>query len=172
MLGLGLAAGGLARKAAAAEDGALLQALIQQNQRRELGQDFDAASRTIHMPKASLPTLSPGTVETTRAGGRQIPGHRGAAAAGPRCRPPTGCASATAIRAWCRLRKRLIVAGDLEANAGATDIFDSYVEAAVRRFQARHGITIDGIVRKATFDRLNVPADVRLAPAQDQCRRG
>src|SRR6185437_12266696 len=61
------------------------------------------------------------------------------------------------------LRRRLIIGGDLEANAGSTDIFDSYVEAAVRRFQARHGITIDGVVRKETFDRLNIPCEVRLS---------
>jgi murein L,D-transpeptidase YcbB/YkuD len=60
------------------------------------------------------------------------------------------------------LRKRLIISGDLEARTGDTDIFDSYVEAAVRRFQARHGISIDGIVRAETFKRLNIPCDVRL----------
>jgi hypothetical protein len=65
LLGGGLAAGGaLLREARAAED-QTLQALIEQNQRRELGQDFDSASRTIHMPRASLPTLSPSTVDTT-----------------------------------------------------------------------------------------------------------
>ncbi len=33
----------------------------------------------------------------------------------------------------------------------------------MRRFQARHGISIDGIVRAETFKRLNIPCDVRLA---------
>jgi murein L,D-transpeptidase YcbB/YkuD len=61
------------------------------------------------------------------------------------------------------LRQRLIAVGDLDASAGTTDIFDSYVAAAVRRFQARHGITVDGVVREQTFKALNVPADVRLA---------
>ena len=61
------------------------------------------------------------------------------------------------------LRKRLSPAGDLDASAGVTDVFDSYVEAAVRRFQARHGITVDGIVREQTFKALNIPAPVRLA---------
>ena len=70
------------------------------------------------------------------------------------------------------LRKRLIVAGDLEATAGASDIFDSYVEAAVRRFQARHGITVDGIVRKATFDPAQHSGRRAAGAAQDQCGRG
>jgi peptidoglycan hydrolase-like protein with peptidoglycan-binding domain len=29
---------------------------------------------------------------------------------------------------------------------GATDAFDTYVDAAVKRFQARHGIPVDGVV--------------------------
>jgi murein L,D-transpeptidase YcbB/YkuD len=37
------------------------------------------------------------------------------------------------------------------------------VEAAVRRFQARHGISIDGVVRAETFKRLNIPCEIRLA---------
>ena len=162
LLAAGLAAGGLARRAFAAEEGTLLQALIQQNQRRELGQDFDAASRTIHMPKASLPTLGEGTVATTE---QAVGKYAGIVAGGgwPKVPPTDRLRLGNRHPSVVPLRKRLIVAGDLETNAGATDIFDSYVEAAVRRFQARHGITIDGIVRKATFDRLNVPADVRLA---------
>ena len=35
-----------------------LQQLIQQNQGEGLGESFDSTSRTIAMPKASLPTLS------------------------------------------------------------------------------------------------------------------
>src|SRR5262249_11991631 len=61
------------------------------------------------------------------------------------------------------LRRRLGAAGDLDATPGTTDIYDSYVEAAVRRFQARHGINVDGVVREQTFKALNVPANVRLA---------
>jgi len=33
----------------------------------------------------------------------------------------------------------------------------------VRRFQARHGLTVDGVVREQTLKALNVPAQVRLA---------
>jgi L,D-transpeptidase YcbB len=164
-LGAGLAAGaGFARAARAAED-SMLQALIQQNQARDLGQDFDAASRTIHMPKASLPTLSPATLATTQ---QAIGQYQGIVAQGgwPMVPPTDRLRLGNRLPSVAPLRKRLIISGDLEANAGATDIFDSYVEAAVRRFQARHGISVDGIVRKATFDRLNVPANVRLSQLQ------
>src|SRR5262249_59494796 len=34
--------------------------------RSGFGQGFDQASRTVHMPKATIPMLSPGTAEATR----------------------------------------------------------------------------------------------------------
>jgi murein L,D-transpeptidase YcbB/YkuD len=60
------------------------------------------------------------------------------------------------------LRQRLIAAGDLAANGGVGEVYDSYVEAAVRRFQLRHGLSADGIVREQTLDALNIPAEIRL----------
>src|SRR5690606_23624040 len=60
------------------------------------------------------------------------------------------------------LRERLMATGDLDSSAGVSDVFDSYVEAAVRRFQARNGITPDGVLRETTAAAMNVPADVRL----------
>jgi murein L,D-transpeptidase YcbB/YkuD len=65
-------------------------------------------------------------------------------------------------RAIVALRQRLIATNDLDQAAGLTDVFDSYVDAAVKRFQARHGITADGIVGESTYAALNVPAEVRL----------
>ncbi len=139
-----------------------LQALIQQNQKRALGQDFDSASRTIHMPQASLPTLAPSTVHTTELAVAQ---YEGILANGgwPTVPPTQRLRLGNRHPSVAPLRRRLIVAGDLSPNVGESDIFDSYVEAAVRRFQARHGITVDGIVRKEMFDRLNVPCGKRLA---------
>jgi murein L,D-transpeptidase YcbB/YkuD len=160
-LGLGLSAAALARPAFATED-ATLQALIDQNQKRELGQDFDSASRTIHMPKASLPTLSPSTVETTE---QAIGQYEGIAARGgwPVVPPADRLRLGNRHPSVIALRRRLAATADIDAGAGDGDIFDSYVEAAVRRFQARHGISIDGIVRAETFERLNIPCQVRLA---------
>ena len=60
------------------------------------------------------------------------------------------------------LRQRLIASYDLDASAGLSEVFDSYVDSAVRRFQARHGIPADGIIGAATFAALNIPAAVRL----------
>jgi L,D-transpeptidase YcbB len=60
------------------------------------------------------------------------------------------------------LRQRLAVAGDLELNSGEPEVFDSYVDAALRRFQVRHGLHPDGVIHDATLRALNVPADIRL----------
>ena len=49
-----------ARRAFAAED-APLDAIMGDGEHREFGPAFDQASRTIHMPKATAPTLSPQT---------------------------------------------------------------------------------------------------------------
>lgn len=60
------------------------------------------------------------------------------------------------------LRQRLAVSGDLDRTAGLSDAFDSYVEGAVKRFQARHGLPADGVLGNFSFQALNVGADVRL----------
>src|SRR6476469_10712074 len=62
----GIAASAAATRAVAQSDYPLQQ-LIEQNQHGDLGQGFDSTSRTIKMPKASLPTLSPANVPTTEA---------------------------------------------------------------------------------------------------------
>jgi L,D-transpeptidase YcbB len=59
------------------------------------------------------------------------------------------------------LRRRLEVSGDLPANLGNSDVFDSYVDAAVKRFQARHGLIVNGAVGPDSRKAMNVPADVR-----------
>jgi murein L,D-transpeptidase YcbB/YkuD len=161
MIGAGaVAAPAVLRPAKAAED-PILQGLIEQNQRKDLGQDFDSASRTIHMPTSSLPTLSASTADTTA---QAIGEYEGILSRGgwPRVPPVERLRLGNRHPAVIALRKRLAVTGDLDAHAGLTDIYDSYVEAAVRRFQARHGISIDGIVRPETVSRMNVPCDVRI----------
>ncbi len=156
------ALGGTAIAGQALAQDAAIQALIEQNQRSEFGQGFDSGSRTILMPKASLPTLSPATVEHT---GQAIAHYEGIVSRGGWKDVPR----AERLRLGNRnpgvtaLRERLITAGDLDPNAGVSDVYDSYVEAAVRRFQARHGLMVDGNVRDQTLKALNIPAQVRLA---------
>jgi murein L,D-transpeptidase YcbB/YkuD len=61
-----------------------------------------------------------------------------------------------------RLRERLLVTGDLEAQSAASEIFGAQLDAAVRRFQARHGLAADGVVGAGTLAELNVPVERRI----------
>jgi len=60
------------------------------------------------------------------------------------------------------LRERLVASGDLSERAGISTVFDSYVEAAVRNFQRRHGVVPSGVVRAETIRAMNIPAADRL----------
>ena len=64
--------------------------------------------------------------------------------------------------AVAELRKRLIISGDLSRTAGVSNSFDTYVDAAVKRMQARHGLPSDGVLGKYSYAALNVSAPVRL----------
>jgi murein L,D-transpeptidase YcbB/YkuD len=163
--GAGFAASALVRGAHAAEDQTpdqMLNDLIKENQDSGLGSGFDNASRTVKLPKKSLPTLSPSTAETTQT---SIAQYETIVAKGGWPEVP----GAEALRVGVKspsvpaLRTRLSIAGDLELNSGEPQVFDSYVDAAVRRFQIRHGLHPDGIVHDATLRALNVPAQNRLA---------
>jgi L,D-transpeptidase YcbB len=158
----GLAAlAAFAARSAAAEDSAL-DALIGDTQRGSLGPHFDDASRTIHMPKASEPTVSTATAQTTE---HAVEKYADIVARGGWPQVP----SVSVLRIGDRhpsvqaLRTRLAASGDIDPNAAGNDVYDSYVEGAVRRFQARHGITVDGVIRPETLAALNMPAPVRLA---------
>ena len=139
-----------------------LDALIGDVDRSGFGQGFDQASRTVHMPKATIPMLSPGTAEATR---RAVEVYDGIVARGgwPDVSKVLELRLGTHHSSVGELRERLTISGDLDPNASAVenDIYDSYLEEAVRRFQARHGLTIDGVVHEATFDAMNVPAATR-----------
>ncbi|MEO3387637.1 L,D-transpeptidase family protein [Mesorhizobium sp. CAU 1741] len=60
------------------------------------------------------------------------------------------------------LRRRLMYSGDLSERAGISQAFDTYVDAAVKRFQTRHGLPADGVTGRFTFAAMNVTAPVRL----------
>lgn len=61
------------------------------------------------------------------------------------------------------LRTRLRAEGDLAPGAPASgDGYDPALADAVRRFQARHGLTPDGAIGPATLRALNVPVETRI----------
>jgi murein L,D-transpeptidase YcbB/YkuD len=159
--GASLAAGTLARAAEDQTPDQMLDELMRENQDSGLGSGFDSASRNVKLPKKSLPTLSPSTAETTQA---SIAQYETIVAKGGWPEVPAGelrvGAKGPAVPA---LRTRLSIAGDLETNSGNREVFDSFVDAALRRFQVRHGLHPDGVVNDATLRALNVPAQARLA---------
>ncbi|GIW47282.1 MAG: peptidoglycan-binding protein [Deltaproteobacteria bacterium] len=62
------------------------------------------------------------------------------------------------------LRKRLILSGDLkEYTPPDPQVFDKPLEHAVRRFQKRHGLVVDGIVGPSTLEAINVPVERRIS---------
>ena len=69
------------------------------------------------------------------------------------------------------LRQRLIVSGDLSSRAGMSNSFDTYVDAAVKRFQARHGLPDDGVLGEYSYAAMNVSAPVRLGQLQTNLSR-
>ncbi len=69
------------------------------------------------------------------------------------------------------LRKRLMISGDLPLSAGISTAFDSYVDSAVNRFQARHGLPSDGAMGKYTYAAMNVSAPIRLGQLQTNLQR-
>ena len=59
------------------------------------------------------------------------------------------------------LRGHLVMTGDLPADAPPSDLYDAPLVAAVKIFQARHGLPESGLVQRLTVAALNVPASVR-----------
>ncbi len=61
------------------------------------------------------------------------------------------------------LRQRLMISGDLDSPASSEpDQFNDDLEQAVRRFQQRHGLDVDGTVGKETVAALNIPVEGRI----------
>jgi murein L,D-transpeptidase YcbB/YkuD len=126
----------------------------------EWAQNYDGANR-VRVPRSTTPILSPLAVSATEEAAaryREIVGRGG----WDRLSAGSGLRVGSKGPAVLALRQRLMVEGDLDAAAGSSPIFDSYVEAGVRRFQARHGLNATGILNEATIASMNVPAETRL----------
>lgn len=60
------------------------------------------------------------------------------------------------------LKRRLMLSGDLAPDSLPGDLYDAALVAAVKRFQARHGLSEMGTVGRLTLKAMNVPVEVRL----------
>jgi murein L,D-transpeptidase YcbB/YkuD len=148
----------LAAGAAYADDP--IQQVLQYRQ-SEWSDGFDAVASTAPAIRGDIPTLS---ADIVGAAEHAIMQYNDIVARGgwPMVPPEQKLRVGSRGPAVATLRQRLIISGDLDAQFGVNDAFDTYVDAAVKRFQARHGIPVDGIIGESTFAALNVPAAVRL----------
>src|SRR5215217_9329982 len=137
-------------------------ALAQQSapSQAEWSQNYEAVSRT-RVQRTSTPMLSPDALAATE---QMIEYYRNIAARGGwhPVQSVQGLRVGSKSPAVVALRQRLIVTGDLDPSAGESPIYDSYVEAGVRRFQARHGLNATGTLTGPTLAAMNVPAEIRL----------
>jgi murein L,D-transpeptidase YcbB/YkuD len=134
---------------------------VLQSQQSEWSDGFDAAASSAPQIRGDIPTLS---ADIVGAAEHAILQYSDIVAQGgwPMVPPEQKLKIGARGPAVAALRQRLIISGDLDASLGVTEAFDSYVQAAVKRFQARHGIPVDGVIGDSTFAALNVPAAVRL----------
>ncbi len=125
----------------------------------EWRQSYETSAR-ISFGRESTPTLSPATVTATE---QAIQNYQSIVARGGWNQvPPVELKIGVRSRAVQALRQRLIASGDLDQVAGMGQTYNSFVEAAVKRFQLRHGINPTGVVNDETLTALNVSADARL----------
>jgi murein L,D-transpeptidase YcbB/YkuD len=141
-----------------------LDALINAPRRGAWDDQFDAkaASRTASAAVSNTPILSPQSVPSIQ---QAIMEYQQIASAGgwPEVNP-AGLRLQLGVTdpSVQALRQRLAITGDLPREAGMSSAFDSYVDGAVKRFQARHGLPADGVIGEFTLKAMNIPVDVRL----------
>lgn len=136
----------------------------------EWAESFDAQSTVTRPVATTMPILSPQTIPAME---QAIYAYQDLVARGGWNAVPADMELKIGVRdpRVVELRRRLIASGDLRQTSGDAQAFDSYVQAAVKRFQERHGMPGDGVVGKGTLQVLNVPAQVRLAQLQTNVER-
>ena len=152
-------AAALASPAALAETA--IDRILNTTGRDTWGDAFDARSSGRSKVSSNTPIFAPQTIDFLH---QSIAEYQNLAAAGgwpvvPANKKLKIGVSSPAVPV---LRKRLMLSGDLSTSAGLSKQFDSYVDTAVKRFQARHGLPADGVLGRYSFAALNIPANIRL----------
>jgi murein L,D-transpeptidase YcbB/YkuD len=126
----------------------------------EWQQRYDSAPATARMPNSDVPILSKQTLEMSQYALQQ---YTQIEQQGGWPTVPDGPVLKLGVKnpQVQIVRQRLEISGDLPPNLGSSDVFDSYVDAAVKRFQARHGLIVNGAVGPDSRKAMNVPASVR-----------
>ena len=126
----------------------------------EWPQSYEVSPK-MALQREATPILSSATLDATQAAIQKYQdlvakGGWEAVPAGPELRVGSRGGAVEA------LRQRLVASGDLDQVAGSGPVYDSLVEAGVKRFQARNGLNRSGVVDKDTLASLNVSAATRL----------
>lgn len=74
-----------------------------------------------------------------------------------------GLAPGASGAAVIALHERLVTTGDISAEDAKGDTFNDATLAALKKFQARHGLSLTGTVGTLTYRAMNVPVDKRVA---------
>ena len=137
-----------------------ISSFLQSENLAEWNDGFDALSSAKKV-RNFQPTLSPTSVRDIENSLREYSAlvNNGGWNSVPASKKLRLGASDSSVRA---LRRRLAISKDLDGGLVNSTVFDSYVEAAVKNFQARHGMAVDGVIGQLTLSALNVPAEVRL----------
>lgn len=139
-----------------------IASIINSAKRDRWADQFDARKGDAKLSATNIPIFSPQTPVFVQ---RAINDHRQIAAQGgwPVVPANKKLELGNQSKNVRLLRQRLIVSRDLDASAGAgSEVFDTWVDGAVRRFQARHGLPADGVVGKYTYAAMNIPTSIRL----------
>ncbi len=126
----------------------------------EWRQSYDAVQSRSRIVRSTTPMVSPTAMQATEQAlqrYRDLAVQGGWTVMGPE-RLRLGSRGPAVVA----LRNRLIIAGDLDPSAAGSATFDSFVEQGVRRFQARHGLTLTGALNPGTVTAMNVPIETRI----------
>ena len=138
-----------------------ISSIIKSSKRDTWSDEFDARKGDAKLSSTNIPVFSnqtPGFIQQAISEYRQISAKGGWPVVPATQKLRLGSQSRNVFI----LRERLVASRDLDPSAGNSDIFDTWVDGAVRRFQARHGLPADGVMGKYTYAAMNIPASIRL----------
>ena len=122
--------------------------------------DRSFARRWEANPPRGYPTLSRKNIAATKAAIARYA--KIVSAGGWRPLPKLKFYSGSQHASLAGLRQHLSLTGDLKGAPGKSTYFGYELERALKRFQARHGLSPTGVVDRRTISALNVSAKARL----------